>query len=466
MSVKPIFALDKSPNSDKISNFSVYQYQNPRIQHKKLNNDLINNEQKIHKISKSNNKCEHTFNSSGDKLLSKSSKHHKHWYKKLHLFQSRFMNDLKTQYKQEHFHSKFHSNKKTMTTAGMTVYPNKRSITKSVNRHMFQVPKSMHKRELPLQSLDIKIPIDPRMLTTPPKQEKNFRVSISKQFILCLDKTIQKHDSIDKENEFPDLNANLMSNSGTTESVERDKSMQSLHQPIMTSTSSPYKSQLKRHISNYINSKNEIKRNYLSSKGNRNKKFVFAKLEKIRLFSESELRKILFKEIKENKKYIETLNSNYQSSRLFNHPSMTNYNSGDGFKTKQFKEASTVIEAQDITSESIEPLQSANISLATQHPKTQIKLKISMNDFEDMQKFKLKLSKSKRRSHYNMPVHKSYFLRKTINPTEKITNNETTIEAVYPNYHKQSIIQSNSMTNTKLNLSLPSFTEEGQQSKR
>lgn len=58
------------------------------------------------------------------------------------------------------------------------------------------------------------------------------------------------------------------------------------------------------------------------SKRSSNKKFVFAKLEKMRLLSESELRKILFKEIAENKKYIENVTSKSGSGRLFKHQSI------------------------------------------------------------------------------------------------------------------------------------------------
>ena len=46
------------------------------------------------------------------------------------------------------------------------------------------------------------------------------------------------------------------------------------------------------------------------------KKLVFAKLERMRLLSESELRNILFNEIKENKKFLETLYHQTNSNKL------------------------------------------------------------------------------------------------------------------------------------------------------
>lgn len=129
----------------------------------------------------------------------------------------------------------------------------------------------------------------------------------------------------------PELHNQIATHS--SESVLHDKSVDSFNDTNQ-SEGSPYKLELKHHINNYIRSKNALNKSYLSSKGNRNKKFIFSKLERMRLLSESELRKILFKEIEENKRYLEDLNSKTTSIKMFKHQSIPSYTTTLNFNKK------------------------------------------------------------------------------------------------------------------------------------
>ena len=59
-----------------------------------------------------------------------------------------------------------------------------------------------------------------------------------------------------------------------------------------------------------------MKNVYMTKLKDRTKKLVFAKLEKMRLLSESELRRILFKEIEENKKFLEIVHLQTNNNKL------------------------------------------------------------------------------------------------------------------------------------------------------
>ena len=68
---------------------------------------------------------------------------------------------------------------------------------------------------------------------------------------------------------------------------------------------------------------------------------MFAKFEKMRLLSESELRNILFKEIDENKRYLEHINSQSHSKRLFKNESLSNSNLNEDYSVPKFRDQGT-----------------------------------------------------------------------------------------------------------------------------
>ena len=77
-----------------------------------------------------------------------------------------------------------------------------------------------------------------------------------------------KIDRLDgKENILPDLKNNIETFSGTSESVLNDWSRDSIEDSSNFNilNGSPYKIELKKHISDYIKSKNAIKNSYMSS---------------------------------------------------------------------------------------------------------------------------------------------------------------------------------------------------------
>jgi len=63
----------------------------------------------------------------------------------------------------------------------------------------------------------------------------------------------------------------------------------------------------------------------------------------MRLLSESELRKILFKEIEENRRYLEHINHQSNYSRLFTNESLSNPQINDNSQNYNCKEQGTDI---------------------------------------------------------------------------------------------------------------------------
>lgn len=231
--------------------------------------------------------------------------------------------------------SKISSNANTNFLAGgKTIYPRRRLASKSDQKYSKILKQA--KKQFPIQSLDIKLPKPSKIITESSENLELNEMSPSNN-------SIGQDVSISNIG-FPELcNQFITHNSATSESILQDVSVDSrdASQKENRVELEPYKIAIKRHINSYIKSKNQLRSEYLHSKQYPNKKLVFAKLERMRLLSESELRKILFKEIEENKRYLEHLNNSTNNKRLFKNESLSNSRLNEDYSIPKFKDQCT-----------------------------------------------------------------------------------------------------------------------------
>ena len=125
-----------------------------------------------------------------------------------------------------------------------------RSNSKTAQKEGILMPDKICNKDVPLHSLDIKISIPPSL--------------VSDQ----LENTAQE-EKVDKWNDsiLPDLMNPIDTISNTSDSVINDRSAESIDDSGRFSLfhGSPYKEGLKKHISDYIKSKNAIKNSYMST---------------------------------------------------------------------------------------------------------------------------------------------------------------------------------------------------------
>ena len=263
MSVKHSKSQKKGSIYNKRASYTIYEYpsylKNLNKQNEDLNNDQTENQSKQLLNSKWNKYYSHqtskknkiyNINVNGSNLISPSKVSQHIWHNKGNSFKRRFKDNSFSLCKWDIFSSKQSTDKWAFVAGGQTIYPQTRSNSKTAQKEGLLMPDKICNKDVPLHSLDIKILIPPSL--------------VSDQ----LENTAQE-ERVDKWNEsiLPDLMNPIDTISNTSDSVINDRSAESIDDSGRFSLfhGSPYKEGLKKHISDYIKSKNAIKNSYMST---------------------------------------------------------------------------------------------------------------------------------------------------------------------------------------------------------